>query len=155
MPVIADAPGYTGCGFSQTADFTAQAIPPLNATYTGSIASARLGSGASLVLEVAQLAPVAPPRQPSAMPFYFDPLSATIAVSGSPCFTSGTTVGNTFPNQIAGDTINLQFTMNDGSQLLLFGYLNDLSEATLNAQLLSVFGGKCDQAQGSATLTVR
>jgi hypothetical protein len=83
------------------------------------------------------------------------PLYGTIAVTGSSCFTTGTTTqGATGPTtlpvqgQVGGDIFTLNYVMNDGSQLQLLGYFVDSSESGLYIQSAFVFGGKCDGILG-------
>ncbi len=142
------------CIYSHSAGFTSLPIAPLAGTYTGPATNGLFGNGlgasAAFTLQVTQ----GPATLISSLPTsaYELPLGATIAVTGSPCFASGTTVGALSTSQISGDTFAIDLVMNDGSQLHLSGFLNDLGAATLNTTAV-VFGGTCSQAISYTTLT--
>ena len=144
----------TPCMYSHSASFTAAPIAALAGTYIGPATNGLFGTGigasAAFTLQVTQ----GPATFVSSIPtsVYALPLSATIAVTGSSCFASGTTVGALSPSQISGDTFAIDLVMNDGSQLHLSGFLNDLGGATLNTTAV-VLGGTCSQAISPTTLT--
>jgi hypothetical protein len=69
-------------------------------------------------------------------------LSATITVTGSPCFGSGTT-GTTL-SSVNGNNFGLMFTMDDGSALLLNGYASEPTLSSVTITHASVKGGNCD-----------
>jgi len=49
----------------------------------------------------------------------------------------------------------LSYAMNDGSTLLVNGWFTDSSESTLQLEVVTVIGGKCNGADYSGTLTRR
>ena len=144
----------TSCTYSHSASFTSVPIPALAGTYTGPATNSLFGTGigasAALTLQVTQGPATLVMDGPTSI--YELPLSATIAVTGSSCFTSGVTAGARIPSQISGDTFVIELVMNDGSQLLLNGFLNDLGGATLSTTVF-VTGGTCSQTLSQTTLT--
>lgn len=70
-------------------------------------------------------------------------LNATVAVTGSPCFATGTT--GTVESGVAGNNFNLTFSMDDGSMLHLQGYTPDPTLASLTLSSAAVTGGNCDK----------
>ncbi len=146
--------GTQTCSYSHSASFTAASIAPLNGMYAGQGYSGPFpGHGNPTVaytLQVSQGSPTLFTR--GNFSAYQLPLSATLTVTGSTCFTTGTTAGDIASSYIAGDTITIDFLMNDGSHLGLSGSLTDPTGATLSVTG-SVFGGACNLAFTSATLT--
>ena len=154
----------TACGSTQSASFTATPIPSLSGTYTGAASQASstvdgIGAGASLSLSLVQGAPILNAETvPGANPVSPEssvgqiPLSGTITVTGSPCFVSGTVTSTRALNLLIGSYYQIQFTMNDGSQLFLNGALIDSTASSLNT-FYGVSGGKCDKDGGKTTLT--
>lgn len=144
------------CSYSQAATFAAAPIAALTGTYSGPIpnfllsSSPTLGTNVALTLQVAQQpSTILNPGTPTT---YQLPLVATLNVTGSTCFSSGASSSLPAVSQITGDAFQLSFLMNDGSQLLLSGTLNDLSAASLTVNA-HVLGGSCPNAFAVATLT--
>lgn len=143
-----DLAGYTSCIVNQTASFTATALPPVNATYGGTLT----GSSGNITVSstITQGTPTSQ-TTPIGSVDYLVPLSGTITVTGSPCFTHGTTAP--LSNQIEGDLAALSFTMDDGSQVLFNGFLSIPDETVIYPATFVVFNGKCSQNSYSGTLT--
>jgi hypothetical protein len=151
---LTNAASQTLCTFDVQRDFVATAYPLLNGTYAGTITGRGVGSGMSIVTQVAEGAFASLPRLSPNPPLYFTPLSATIIVSGSPCFTTGTTAATSL-SEIAGDYFVLNYTMNDGSTLSIDGFFTDPSESILQVRPWFVNGGKCDGISGSGNTLTR
>jgi hypothetical protein len=158
---ITNAPTATSCIFDVSSDFIATAYPPLKGKYTGTITGPGLGSAITISTQVSQgalsLTPI--PSQSSLVISSYIPLSATVAVDGSPCFTTGTTApttaSQTTTGTVNGDSFLLSYLMNDGSNLQILGWLTDTSESTLHLQLTEVIGGNCSGENGVGTLTLQ
>ena len=86
-------------------------------------------------------------------PYSYLPLSGTITVSGSPCFTHATSPSANNGSQIGGDFYDLGFVMDDGSQLWLGGFVTAPDEAVLNPAFIGFTGGNCNQNNYQGTLT--
>jgi hypothetical protein len=81
-------------------------------------------------------------------------LNGNIAVQGSPCFSSGTI--NSMEGAVFGSSVQAVYTMNDGSELFVVGYIHDASVSTIKLVGFLVTGGQCDKASGFfATSLVR
>jgi hypothetical protein len=149
------------CDFHQSGEFTATAFPPLHGTFKGTITGPGFDSGASVDLQIAQGEPtVVPGGQTlasgltSTTTFYI-PLSGTIRIGGSPCFTTGAFTSDG-QSEIAGDRVRVLATMNDGTAVSLIGWLSDQSAVTLTQVQLQVLGrGSCSGAFGNGSLTVQ
>jgi hypothetical protein len=147
-----DMAGYTSCIVNQTGPFTAAALAPLSGTYTGTLNEGNNASTGSVtvILDVSQGAATG---STSAYPGYpYLPLTATVTVSGSPCFNSGAT-NTTSVSNIQGDHANLSFTMSDGSQAFIEAVFASPDESSLNMVSFPVFGGQCNGAGYVGTLT--
>jgi len=79
-------------------------------------------------------------------------LTATISVTGLPCFTSGTTGTNR--SGLGGNTFALDFTMDDGSTLHLVGYATEPAVASVTIGIATVRGGTCDNWAGIGKTTL-
>ena len=139
----------TNCTVNQTASFTATQLAPIHATYAGTLT----GSSGNLTVSatIAQGAGITVPGPGT--PYSYLPLSGTITVSGSPCFTHGTSPSVSNGSQIGGDFSDLGFVMDDGSQLWLEGFVTAPDEAGLNPAFVSVMGGNCNLNSYQGTLT--
>lgn len=144
----------TACSGSQTGSFTATIFQPINGIFAGQIGGIALGSGTSMSMQVSEGIPVVFQHANGTTSTYY-PLSATISINGSPCFKHGTTTGNAFPNEVMGDFIILDFTMDDGSQMHMDAWMTDTSETTLNPVSLIVSGGQCSNKASTAVLTAQ
>jgi hypothetical protein len=144
----------TNCTFNNGASFTATAYPPFQGTYSGIIGSESLGSNVSLTLNVSQGAPIISTIGPQALKLFRLPLTGTISVSGSACFTSGT-IDSKSNSGVAGDQFMMNAAMNDGSSVQILGWFSDQTEKTLQPFSILVHNGQCDGDSGSGTLTLQ
>jgi hypothetical protein len=147
------SPANSNCKFSDTGSFTATAYPPFQGTYSGSINSQGLGPDVSLTLDVSQGAPILSPTGPQTMPLFRLPLTGTVSVSGSACFTSGTIESKS--GAVMGDQFMMTATMSDGSTAEIRGWFGDQTEKTLQPFSIEVHSGQCEGASGSGTLTLQ
>jgi hypothetical protein len=147
---VTDLAGYTSCIVNLTAPFAATALTPINATYAGTLA----GSPGSAIISatIAQGAGISVLGPGGTVEGAYLPLSGTITVSGSPCFTHGTASATAENNQIEGDIGTLNFAMDDGSVLWLTGYFSS-DESTMNPAMFAVIGGNCSNNTYNGTLT--
>jgi hypothetical protein len=74
-------------------------------------------------------------------------LSGTISVKGSTCFSSGT--AKIPSGSVFGSRIEAQFTMDDGSTLLLNGTIMDAATSTIAVTSILIEGGTCNRWFGS------
>jgi hypothetical protein len=148
-----DLAGYTSCIVNLTAPFSATALPAIAGTYSGTLSS---GTGGSIVVNAAitQGTGVSSPGALGTIDAYI-PLTATVTVSGSSCFTHGTSSSFAGSSTIAGDIINMSFTMNDGSNVMLSGFLSEPDGLTLYPATFGTIGqSNCsNQVNTSGTLT--
>ena len=144
---ITDSPGYTSCIVNQSAPFTAAEFAPFDGTYAGTLTTQSGHATASLTVSQGAATAFQLPSGPQ----YYLPLEATLAVSGSPCFTQGATTPAPI-NSIEGDFSNMNFAMNDGSQVLVSGWFTGPNESAFDAVVFAVIGGKCDQTTYYGTL---
>lgn len=146
--------GSTNCTFNYSGSFTATAYPPFEGTYSGTINSQSLGSSVSLTLDVSQGAPIVSSTLPQTLPTLRLPLTGTISVSGSTCFTSGTFNSNA-SSGVGGDQFMVNAAMNDGSSAQILGWFGDPTEKTLQPFTILVHNGQCNGGFGSGTLTLQ
>jgi hypothetical protein len=142
----------TGC-VPVSGTFIAEPIQPVTGTFSG---TGSLGSPNSHIVT----APILTITLQQGGPASLDPplgnslvnsasaLSGTISVAGFPCFTTGT--ANIPSGSVIGDLVDAQFTMNDGSRLLLIGSIPDPSVASIRLTSLLVNGGGCNGWFGSS-----
>jgi hypothetical protein len=137
------------CIVNQAASFTATPLAPINATYAGTLtgAAGNLTVNATIA-QGAGITVLGP-----GTPYSYLPLSGTITVSGSPCFTHGTSSASNNGSQIEGDLAGLGFIMNDGSLLWINGLFTSPSESALYPTFVGVTGGNCNQSSYQGTLT--
>jgi hypothetical protein len=132
------------CSLDEKDAFTATSLASFAGTFRGSaFMYPGPGKNASLTLTVTQAGVVTRIIRTGAFRFYF-PITATIQVSDSPCFTHGTAEASPY-NTLEGDLSYLTFTMDDGSELHISSLFTDASESTLEVLTAYVKGGKCDQ----------
>ena len=149
--------GGSSCSYNHSATFAATSIAALSGTYAGAASNGKLGSSpfgasAAISLKLTQGTPVLVTQGLSVG--YQIPLTATIAVTGSGCFTSGATPATARPSTLEGDMLDLVMVMNDGSSLFVEGSLNDPSGASMTVILSDVGGSAaCTQGLSEATLT--
>jgi hypothetical protein len=73
-------------------------------------------------------------------------LNGNIVVRGSPCFSSGTI--NPMSGSVLGSVAQAVYTMNDGSDLFVSGYIRDASVSTIELVGFLVNDGQCDKESG-------
>lgn len=143
---LTTSPSYTGCTINQGASFTATAYPTFDGTYAGTLlaGSALSPTGSvTISLDVAQGAAVTSPQP-------IIPITGSITVVGSACFTHGT---STTSSGVGGDYAGIFFNMDDGSQVAITGFFASQDESTLTETSLVIFGGQCSQNAYAGTLT--
>jgi len=145
-----DVAGYTSCIVNLTGPFTATALAPINATYAGTLTGSQ--GSAAVSATIVQGAGISLPEPGGTVESYL-PLSGTITVSGSPCFTHGTASAITENNQIEGDISNLNFNMDDGSTVWLSGYFTGPDESVMSPAIFVAISGNCSQNNYAGTLT--
>ena len=128
--------------------FSAQHLANVAGTYTG---SGTLGLGASATRVSASVAL----QQGSALPVQdgtstqqSSVLSGSISITGVPCFHTGSIVplpptSVPLPGNVAGDELQADFKMDDGSTLVLAGYIDDADASQLRVQDFVIFNGSC------------
>jgi hypothetical protein len=136
-----DQAGYTGCIVNQTSTFNATAVTPIHAAYAGPLTSGTFGS-VVVNATIAQGTGVASPGVPGTDGAFL-PLTGTITVTGLPCFTHGTSSSTAGGSVIEGDYVQLIFTMDDGSSVLLTGSLSEPDESLIYPAFLVVTTGNC------------
>jgi hypothetical protein len=157
--------------YRQTNSFTATPFAPLSGTFSGllkmkyfqSPAPAYTGPQsyqAKFSITAAQGDVVAHRLKTVDVHFYL-PLTGTIHVKGSSCFSQGVADPLTYnPHElvpsryssISGDSVDLWFAMNDESQLHVIAVFTDPGEAALSIVNALVIGGKCDHQSFLGTL---
>ena len=147
-----------GCTLDQTGGFSATPLVPLRGSFGGKVAVVDASgasfngsaTGVTLLVSVAQGPFLTHTRRvgPAATRL---PLTATVDVSGSPCFAHGATDGS-LHNVVEGDATHLRFLMEDGSELTFSSVFTDPTEAGLTLQLAEVRGGRCDKQQFAGAL---
>jgi len=71
-------------------------------------------------------------------------LTGTIAIAGSPCLTSGTSMGTSTPSAVEGNTLLASYAMNDGSVLQMIGSITAADTTKLQVEFLSLTTGTCN-----------
>jgi len=121
------------CPFDDKETFTAARLPDLTGTYTGTLTGIGL-TGIGVTAKITQGTPVAGTTISGAT-VYTTPLSASVTVSGTSCFTKGETIvpaaGEV--STVSGDYFDISLRMDDGSQLNLSGNFADVTGKTLLA----------------------
>jgi hypothetical protein len=160
--------------YRQTNSFTATPLAPVDGTFSGLLEmkyfqspppaySGPLSYEAKFSITVTQGAVVAHRLKTGDLHFYL-PLTGTIQVKGSPCFSHGVAAPLTYsthgsvPSRYSstrGDSVDLWFAMNDESQLHIIAVFTDPSESALSITSASVIGGKCDHQSFLGTLEGR
>jgi hypothetical protein len=158
------SPAAHGCAFDQEGDFTATLLAPLAGTFLGPVtmsypsappppgytgpATARL----QFTITATQGAEFLLHEKKVGAPFIYLPVTGTINVSGSACFSHGTSDTNPYTNNMQGDRAHLNFEMNDESELAVMAFYTSPQEAGLEIQSAFVKGGKCDKQAFAGTL---
>lgn len=148
---IALSSPLSSCTYSGSGSFTATRYVPFEGTYTGTVQQSSMGTAVSITLQVSQLSPTLTFAGPTQFPEIAIPLNATVTVSGSTCFTSGTNTALS-GGGLYGDVFSTAVLMDDGSTMALNGWFADQTEAALQPVVILVKGGKCADAFVTATL---
>jgi hypothetical protein len=158
-------------GYQETKSFTATRLAPLNGTFSGSLAMRYFETPpptytgpksyeAKFIMTVAQAAVVSQRLKEGSVHFYL-PLTGTIRVHGTSCFSHGSanpaadSTHGAAPSPyslLQGDFVILRFTMNDESQLNVQAVFTDPNESALSVFDARVVGGKCDKQSFHGTL---
>jgi hypothetical protein len=146
---------YTdNCGFNQSGPFTATVLPALNGTYEGTLQAGSATTGQGITVTFSQGAATSATN--GGFTLYYLPSSVTVTITGSPCFTHGTSIAgySTYygPSEIYGAGVYGAALMDNGSQLSFLGTLSVPDESTLLFNL-GAPGGACNGTNYSATLT--
>ncbi len=148
----------TGCVVNQTGPFTAVRFAPVTGTYAGTASSSNLGSNVTLTAQIKQATSPTAASGPNTLVSAFFALSGTLSVSGSSCFTSGTSSGNV-SGMVVGSDYSQGFLMNDGSRLWISGNVSDTTAAQIvgpfgpEGATFNIYGGSCNGKWGYVTLT--
>ena len=151
------------CTFTQTSAFTATALAPLTGVYGGPssrFAGSQNGLGANVTfalnldqgMELTGSPTLLHPTAAGSIAATPLPLAATLTVTGSPCFTSGSTTSRSSADFVGGSFFGVVLTMNDGSQMSLSGFINDVAEDGTSV-FYAIQGGNCDKQGGETVLT--
>jgi len=134
--------------------FTATSLPLVSGVYSGTGNFQTLTNGVStatpitMQVSLKQGATVLDPATGLSKPSKIA-IGGSIRVQGFPCFTSGSADTTLLPiggepiSSIAGNTVVVNFTMNDGSTLNLTGSFTDATESHISALFFVVLSAKC------------
>lgn len=144
-------PGTT-CGTGASGSFTATRMGPLHdAPFAGTLAQANVtGKSVGLTLDLSEGKTASAPHAGGT--YYYLPLTGTLSVSGTSCFTAGTVTANPL-SMIGGYFVTLDAQMNDGSRVLVNGIADDVTEGKFHAVLMSVLSGPCAGQAFEGTLS--
>ena len=151
-------PNPTACSQSFSGAFAATEIQPLTGTYTGSVSVAPEPSPSttepvSIAVVLTQGATIS---RTGTSAFFYDDIVVvgSVMIHGVSCLNSGTLKGvNDIPyTNLIGNFVALDFAMDDGSTLTLFGYEEDTTAKTLDVQFMSDTSGNCPFTAGSFKL---
>ncbi|MES2392327.1 MAG: hypothetical protein V4555_11845, partial [Acidobacteriota bacterium] len=131
--------GKSGC----QGPFTATAFPVVDATYTGELMTTGYAKPTGVVVALRLTQGSAQILQTDSGPSGYLPLSGTVTVSGASCFTRGT-IQLPYESYIGGSLVMAVFTMDDGSQMKVWGTLDSTDELAISLVGVSVSGGKCN-----------
>lgn len=138
------------CVSNLAGTFTATSFPLVSGSYAGTATGQTIVNGVpvtsaiSVEVVLQQGGTVTSPA--TGLPFTSNTvLTGSIAVQGSPCFTSGVTT-STPASAVDGNEIVAAFTMNDGSTVELEGRLTDSTESTISTDVLLVLSGPCTKS---------
>jgi hypothetical protein len=157
-------PTSHGCAFDQEGTFTATLLAPLTGTFHGPVTmsypsappppgyNGPMTARLNFTITAAQGGEFLTHEKKVGAPFIYLPLSGTINVSGSACFTHGASDTNPYANNMQGDRAHLNFEMNDESELTVIAVYTSPEEAGLVIQSAFVKGGKCDKQGFAGTL---
>jgi hypothetical protein len=144
---------YTdNCGINQSGPFTATVLPALSGTYKGTLQGGSAGQGMTVTFSQG----AATSATNGGFTLYYLPLSVTVTITGSPCFTHGTSIAgySTYygPSEIYGAGVDGAVLMDNGSQLGFMGSFSAPDESTIDFGLAAP-GGACNWNNYGGTLT--
>jgi hypothetical protein len=155
--------------YRQTNSFTATPLAPLNGTFSGSLkthyfqsapATYTESSQANFNITMAQGAAASQKLNTGGVHFYL-PITGTIQVKGSSCFSKGQADPLTYSTHrsgpsrystLGGDALDLWFAMDDESQVNVIAVFADPGASALSIINARVIGGKCDHQSFLGTL---
>jgi hypothetical protein len=157
--------------YQETQSFTATPLAPLNGTFSGSLAMRYFEAPpptytgpqsyqAKFIITVTQGAVVSHKLEAGSFHFYL-PLTGTIHIKGSSCFSHGSAdlstesthgVAPSPYSTLEGDFVILRFTMDDESQLTVRAVFADPEGSALSVFDARVAGGKCYKQSFHGTL---
>ncbi len=148
---------YGACTSPQTGSFVATTFAPLNGIYSGAINGPELGSDVTVTIKVSQSGPRVvsdADGQPRLQPSPLFPLSATISVKGSRCFTHGISRDPVEGNQLYGNRFDMNFDMEGVAVLMVNGWVSGRNSDELKQVdfVVGAMGSKCFNAHASGTL---
>src|SRR5580698_1573208 len=147
--------------YRQTNSFTATPLAALSGTFSGSLkihysqsapAISTESSQANFSITIAQGAAASQRLNTGEVHFYL-PLTGTIQVKGSSCFSHGQADPLTYSTHgsapsrystLGGDAVDLWFAMDDESQVNVIAVFADPDASALSIINARVIGGKCD-----------
>jgi hypothetical protein len=134
-----NAAGTTGCVTNNSGTFTAAPFTPFTGTYAGNLSGTQ--SSIPFSFTVTQGAP-AEFTTGLGMQYYLS-VTGTVSVTGIPCFTQGSAIGSAL-NQVAGNNVQLDYQMTDGSELIFSARLASVQSAMLDVVSVAILGGQCN-----------
>jgi hypothetical protein len=137
-----------GCT-STSGAFTAVPIMPVTGTYAGAGTLGQQGSSSSTSVKITAMFEQGAPAGTvftSTRINSQNVLSGSLAVEGSPCFTSGTI--KSMGAYVVGSSVLASYAMNDGSTVSVSGYIQDASVSSIKLGTFLVNGGSCDRESG-------
>jgi hypothetical protein len=155
--------------YRQTNSFTAIPLAALNGTFSGSLkthyfqsapATSVESSQANFSITIAQGAATSERLKTGGVHFYL-PLTGTIQVKGSSCFSHGRADPLTYSTHgsvpsrystLGGDALDLWFAMDDEAQVNVIAVFADPGASALSIINARVIGGKCDHQSFLGTL---
>ncbi len=150
-------PGTSGvsCSIAQSGSFVANAIASVTGTYTGAVTSvnAPFGMAADVSVQLTQGAPTLITRGNTS--YYQLPLTGSLTIANSPCFTAPVTIQATAPAFISGDSLQLAFLTTNTQGEGLNGTLTDPTANTVSGLLASIGTASCGGGIGAYTFTRR
>lgn len=153
---LSDNP-YGACTSPQTGSIEATPFAPLSGTYAGTISGEGLGNDVAVTINLSQSGPQVtsdPDGKPRLLTSPLFPLSATISVKGSPCFTHGTSRQPIDGNQLYGNRFDMNFDMEGVAVLMVDGWVAGQRSDTFRdvSFRVGLMGSKCFNAHATGVL---
>jgi hypothetical protein len=145
----------TSCVFNQSGSFSATQYPAFQGSYVGTITSGKgIATGTTISLQVSQSPPTFAYLGSQSTPFLYLPLTGTVTMSGSPCFSSGT-FSQSANSVLTADSFLMSISGNDGSLGQIQGWFSDQTETTLQPFSINFSTGPCSGDFGNAVPTLQ